>query len=379
MTTLKPLNTQDDIAYTRTLLHEAIPLTGTIISGTYEEQNIKNYSHGMFQSVFDYPYLSSSANHLFDVTVGVSPQSGFYPLITTSEGQKQKKRNIYNQMSQVAVGYDVTGGILQFDEDGDIIGGGSKVNEAIIIPFSRLLTKDEIRKQTFQLELGVNFNYDEPMSRRIIISDVSASTEYRVNSPVGEYGILYATQSQTWTGAQFLNTNSSNTHTASINGNKYWYAGLIYYQAGIVVLSASVFGTQLDTTGVGGSCQFVTNSAGDTTKGIAVALTSSQISSSADGFRNRIYNMQFNNTTELNSTVYFCRANHNEFNYSSNPTYTQNSKIRVKLVNTDDPVSFITTVGLYNDNNELMATAKLSEPLKKTPQNEFTLRVRLDY
>ena len=43
------------------------------------------------------------------------------------------------------------------------------------------------------------------------------------------------------------------------------------------------------------------------------------------------------------------------------------------------PVSYITTVGLYNDANELLAVAKLSEPLKKTPDTEFTIRVRLDY
>ena len=70
-TTFKTL-TANDITNTRTLLHEAIPLTGTILSGTYgvfkSENNVKNYSHGMFQSVYDYPHLSSSPNHLFDVT-----------------------------------------------------------------------------------------------------------------------------------------------------------------------------------------------------------------------------------------------------------------------------------------------------------------------
>jgi hypothetical protein len=55
------------------------------------------------------------------------------------------------------------------------------------------------------------------------------------------------------------------------------------------------------------------------------------------------------------------------------------SKLVVKNTTTDNPVSYITTVGLYNDNRELLAVAKLSEPLKKTPDTEFTLRVRLDY
>jgi hypothetical protein len=118
------------------------------------------------------------------------------------------------------------------------------------------------------------------------------------------------------------------------------------------------------------------NGAGDD---IDALLTGSTIPEIGDAFRNRLYNVQFNNTTELNSTVYFCRINHNEFNYSSNPTYLSGSKIQVKTQATDEPVAYISTVGLYNDNNELLATAKLSEPLKKSPSTEFTIRARLDY
>ena len=112
---------------------------------------------------------------------------------------------------------------------------------------------------------------------------------------------------------------------------------------------------------------------------INALLTGSTIDQISNAFRHRMYNLQFNNTTELNSTVYFCRVNHNEFNYSSNPTYLENSRIRIKTQATDEPLAYITTVGLYNDNNELLATAKLSEPLKKSASNEFTIRTRLDY
>ena len=106
---------------------------------------------------------------------------------------------------------------------------------------------------------------------------------------------------------------------------------------------------------------------------------SSSISGACDAFRHRIQNLSFNNTTEINSKIYFCRVPHNKFNYSSNPTYTSGSKIVVKEVATDPPVAYITTVGLYSAANELLATAKLSEPLKKDPSNELILRVRLDY
>ena len=238
------------------------------------------------------------------------------------------------------------------------------------------MTKDEIKKGTFELELGVDDTFSHSINtvftRRIKITDYSASLaspSYLVNSPAGEYGILSATGSAP--DGEQVTKNAGLGHRYSV--------GLIFYQAGIAVISGSVFnkatrgGILNDSMG---SSAFSSNSG--VTTGFTF-LTGSEISASADAVRNRIYNIQFNNTTELNSTVYFCRANHNEFNYSSNPTYVSGSKIRVKSQSTDNPVAYITTVGLYNDNNELMATAKLSEPLKKSPDTEFTIRTRLDY
>ena len=99
----------------------------------------------------------------------------------------------------------------------------------------------------------------------------------------------------------------------------------------------------------------------------------------ANNFRKRVENISFNNTTELQSSIYFCRTGHNEFNYSGNPSYLSSSKIVVKDESTDTPISYITTVGLYSEENELLAVAKLSEPLRKTPETEYVLRVRLDY
>ena len=114
-------------------------------------------------------------------------------------------------------------------------------------------------------------------------------------------------------------------------------------------------------------------------KGVHQFQTASTIEEMADAFRYTIYDIDFNNTIELNSTIYFCRINHNEFNYSSNPTYLSGSKLVVKNQSADLPISYITTVGLYSPDNELMAVAKLSEPIRKDPNTELTLRVRLDY
>tara|TARA_R110000796_G_scaffold251981_1_gene384702 strand:+ start:1493 stop:2647 length:1155 start_codon:yes stop_codon:yes gene_type:complete len=374
----------EDVTSARTLLHESIPITGSIVSGTYNqagasETNIKNYSHGLFQSVYDYPHLSSSANHIFDITVGYSSESG---LSGSSNTQNADKIDIYNQMAQLLVGHDQTGSIRRFDEDGDLT-GGAKMDEVVFINFARLLNKDEIKKGSFALELGISGSAGGGTSatgslspvtnfgHRVRAMDLSGSTSYLVNSPAGEYGVLYLTSSLQ--GVQYV-------------ANEQSAVGLVFYQAGIAVLSGSVFAdtgkggilktTATSTDGRVGLAETNNKTAGNT--GLDF-MSGSSISGSASAIRNRIFNLSFNNTTELNSTIYFCRASHNEFNYSSNPTYLTSSQIRVKDSSLDEPVSYMTTVGLYSANNELLAVAKVSEPLKKTPDTELTLRVRLDY
>ena len=166
----------EDIASTRTVLHEAIPLTGTIVSGTYSDSNIKNYSHGMFQSVYDYPYLSSSANHIFDISLGFSTGSA---LSSSTTVQQAKKQNIYNQMAQVLMGYNKSGVIQRFDADGNLFDTTTdKMNDCVFVNFARLLTKDEIQKETFTLELGVDVLHGAAaFNKRITLKDVGASPD----------------------------------------------------------------------------------------------------------------------------------------------------------------------------------------------------------
>ena len=219
----------EDVATTRTLLHEAIPITGTIVSGTYvnaaktAESNIKTFTHGMYEAVYDYPYLSSSANHIFDITAGYSPNSG---VSSSANIQNAKKINIYNQMAQVLVGYDIESNIQEFDVDGNL-GGGTKMKECFFVNFARLLTKDEIKKDSFRFKLfasascvtGSDGTADSGLGAERTVGDYGAQTTYLTNSPSGEYGLLYS-QSATPRGAVI---------------------GHVYYQAGIAVLTASFF------------------------------------------------------------------------------------------------------------------------------------------
>ena len=238
MTIFKALSAEDRVS-TKTLLHEAIPITGTILSGTYgtfpNERNIQNFTHGMFQSVYDYPYLSSSANHIFDISIGTSADGHVTTVQTT-------KDNIYNQMAQVLVGYDKDGNIRKFDEDGDLTGGGT-IDDAIFLSFSRLLVKDEIKKGSFQLELGVNLPFDQASTfgKRIKLTDASGSNGYLVNSPAGEYGVLYAetthdgdsTLSDSMIDGEIIAAGAVTSPKPSV--------GLLFYQAGVAVISDKVF------------------------------------------------------------------------------------------------------------------------------------------
>ncbi len=375
----------NDVTNTKTLIHEAIPMTGTLISGTYgaapythlgSERNIKNYSHGIFQSSFDYPHLSSSANHIFDITFGYSAKSAFSG--TTNRVQQDKKINIYNQMAQVLVGHDLTGGIKEFTWGP----GGEVMRECVFLNFSRLLVKDEIKKGSFELQFGTGsfatpYGYGAtPVTPGYVTIKRAPSTvvgvdEFYTDSPAGEYALL--------------------------SGSKLKRAGLIYYQAGIAVLTGSILRnpsgshTNLNTTythvlaptglmELSSSDHHKTAGAGRGASEFTLAvMTGSAISASCNDVRHRIRKVTFNNTTELHSSIYYIRANHNEFNYSSNPTYLTGSKIRVKTSSTEPPIAYITTIGLYSADNELLAVAKLSEPLKKTPETDLTMRVRLDY
>ena len=87
--------TSNDIATVRDMLHEAIPITGAIASGTYGTANIKTYSHDMFESVYDYPFLSSSANHIFDLTAGFSTNTSLSASAVAASFTPNKKINIY--------------------------------------------------------------------------------------------------------------------------------------------------------------------------------------------------------------------------------------------------------------------------------------------
>jgi len=87
-----------------------------------------------------------------------------------------------------------------------------------------------------------------------------------------------------------------------------------------------------------------------------------------------------NSQETITSDYVFCRPRSSEYNYSENPSFISGSTGEVLYSSfINNPTTYITTVGLYNDTNELLAVAKLSKPLRKDFTKEALVRVKLDF
>ena len=111
-------------------------------------------------------------------------------------------------------------------------------------------------------------------------------------------------------------------------------------------------------------------------------------SNNSEGFNNRtLYtsislgaSFALNSQETITSDYVFVRARNSEFNYSENPTFISGSTGEViydDFIN--QPQTYITTIGMYNDSNDLLAVAKMSRPLLKDFTKEALVRVKLDF
>jgi len=162
-------------------------------------------------------------------------------------------------------------------------------------------------------------------------------------------------------------TASINTYTAS-NGAGF---GLFYPDMGVILLNPSAL-----SASVGGNLM------------AAVGSTTAQYhqSGSASGSL-KLFNalvkgadFQARRTENVSTSHYFVRANNREFNFSNNPTFVSGSVGAFANSSFEkDPKVYITTVGLYDDANELLAVAKTSQPIAKSFDKEVAIKVKLDF
>ena len=118
-----------------------------------------------------------------------------------------------------------------------------------------------------------------------------------------------------------------------------------------------------------------------------INLGTNQSANTAGGNNIRLFdkiklgnNFELASEETITSDFVFVRARNSEFNYSENPSYISGSTGEVVFnYFVNNPQTYITSIGMYNDSNELLAVAKLSRPLPKDFTKEMLVRVKLDF
>lgn len=191
--------------------------------------------------------------------------------------------------------------------------------------------------------------------RLIDDSSLSAAT-------IGESGRVYNIVSGTIDEGTVIYPNTSNPH----------YYGLIYPEAGVVVLDAN----RLDLSA---SFATVTGSGvqGDNAMKMFTSLSGSGAAVAPSGDN---YGLQARSSEQIKSTYYFVRVKNGDYNYSNNPSYVSGSNGDLAFSTfINNPQTYITTVGMYNDRRELLAVAKMSQPILKAFTREVLIKVKLDF
>jgi len=144
--------------------------------------------------------------------------------------------------------------------------------------------------------------------------------------------------------------------------------GAVYPQFGVIALSAA----SLDASASLGTNRASNTDAQNHGK-LFTAISGAAFENDANGFQAR-------SEEEVKSTFFFVRAKNAEYNFSNNPSYVTGSNGKLKQQTfVGNPKTYITSVGLYNNDNELLAIAKLSKPLLKSYSNEILIKVKLDF
>jgi hypothetical protein len=408
------LDNNNDIKSARSFLNQLIDVLQEDISGSTSRRKYQHFVTGgigpgvtssLYQTVYDQDFTLQTANPIFDVTVGLSPPlstnttsiaysvrtgtAGSKDLYTSSSLMMREKTDIYRQFSQILLGNDSVGETKLFTIPLESAGSTTTIDAALFIAFKRLFARDQIKRETFAMRfyqsasMGAAGDY-ETISQRpnLIETSISGSaiftdlgsSQAKFTTFGGQYGII---------------KDASNTARE---------VGLLFYDAGVAVfdLNQILSGTQfvsgtidavnaLGKMDIGGFNTALTGTA----RFIPDFMTSGSIDNIVDHLcatrfqSGSLTAVTFQNVTSINSTLVFCRAAANKFNYSSNPTFvdTQGRTVVIDPGEEDkqETFTYVTSVGLYDATENLLAVAKLSRPVEKSPERDVTFRIRLDF
>lgn len=254
-------------------------------------------------------------------------------LFNSSVPGKTPSDTVYGQYRTLVLG----------DEDSDFIfGSGDNTFTATgIYPISinRGRYKEKILPGSFELTLTNG-------SDTIVLSDTSTTTT-----------------TQTFTDAGRVYELKSDVSASVANSGSY---GKLLPDVGLILLNEEALDAPVTAGGLNLATGNNTNTNDENPKKLYNAIVAGA-------------SFKLSSQETVSSNFVFARARNSEFNYSTNPSIlTGSGEIRHDIL-IDAPETYVTTVGLYNDNQDLLAVAKLSRPLLKNSTKEALIRIKLDY
>ena len=250
---------------------------------------------------------------------------------------------IYRQLSNVLLGPQES----QFTFAGT--GGNTTPKFVFAISVAREFLREKMDPGNWELHIS-GTNGAEPIR---LIDDSGATTNPTVNQGGRVFNVVSGSISS---GQATIKTAATSQPGGGL--------GLFYPDTGIIILNGPVISSPASASL---SASLSSNSEGDNTSKFFQKIEKAEYFSAR---REEI----------ITSQHYFCRVPNKEYNFSSNPTFTSGSNGNFTVPTFfKNPKVFITQVGLYNDDNELLAVAKLSKPLLKSYSREAIIKVKLDF
>ena len=235
--------------------------------------------------------------------------------------------------------------------------GGHDMRNFYVININRARYKERLDPGNISINLSGSV-------RSITLIDDSGGTDENVTTAGRVYNLVSGS----------LNIGSALTasianYSATGNGQGY---GLFYPDMGIILLNPNALASSVDPK-LAAATNSITSiyhqKNGNNSGSVALLMA---ISGGVD--------FQVRRTENVSTSHYFVRANNREFNFSNNPTFVSGSVGQfAQSLFERDPHVYITTVGLYDDANELLAVAKTSKPIEKSFDKEIAIKVKLDF
>jgi hypothetical protein len=276
----------------------------------------------------------SGSGEEIQFTVGYANKDGKGSLLYNSAvAGKSPSDTIYGQYRTLVLG----------DEESDFIfGSGDNTftgTSFYVISVDRGRYKEKILPGSFELTIGKD-------SGTIVLTDTSTSTT-----------------TDTFTDAGRVYELKADVSSSVANSGSY---GKLLPDVGLILLNEEA----LDATVADGGLALGTGNSTNTNDQNSKKLYDAIVSGSS---------FKLSSQETISSNFVFARARNSEFNYSTNPSILTGSGELRHDVLIDSPETYITSVGLYNDNQDLLAVAKLSRPLLKNSTKEALIRIKLDY